>query len=72
MSRAFVKEDVAPPVPEAQGAFRALWSVNPSSQERELVQSSDDLLELVRWAASRHRGFYQVRDGDNIVLAEIG
>ena len=72
MSRAFVKEDVQPPDREPEGALRVLWSVGPSSQERELVNSGDDLLELMHWAATRPRGFYQVRDGENTVLAEIG
>lgn len=74
MSRAFVREDVAPPEPDPppQGAFRVLWSVDPTGEDRELVNAGDDLLELIHWAAaSRKGGFYQVRDDDNAVLAHI-
>lgn len=72
MSRAFVREDVSPPEPEPVGAFRVLWSVSLASREREIVHSGDDLLEIMRWARTQRRGFYEVRDAKNTVLAEIG
>ena len=72
MSRAFLREDAPTPEPERDGAYRVFRSTGPASPERELVNTGDDLLELVHWAETRPRGHYQLRDRDDIVLAEIG
>ena len=72
MSRAFLKEDAPQPEPEPQGAYRVVWSTGPASSDREVVHTGDDLLELLQWAAARPKGYYQLRDGEDDVLAEVG
>jgi hypothetical protein len=71
MSRAFIKEDSEAPEPERLGAYRALREVGLDELEPEPSFSSDDLLTVIRWAASRPTGRYLIRDADGTNLAEI-
>ncbi len=71
MSRAFIKEDSQAPEPERLGAYRALREVGLDELEPEPSFSNDDLLIVIRWAASRPTGRYLIRDADGINLAEI-
>jgi hypothetical protein len=71
MSRAFVKEDSQAPEPERLGAYRAWREVGLDELESEPAFSSDDVLEVIRWAASRPTGRYLIRDANGVNLAEI-
>jgi hypothetical protein len=66
MSRAFVREDVQ--VPEVEVLeFQAFVGSSDAP-----THQADDLLELLRWARDRGRGFVQVRDRAGVLLAEVG
>ncbi len=71
MSRAFVKEDSQAPEPERPRAYRAFREVGLDELEPEPSFSSDDLLAVISWAASRPTGRYLIRDAENTNLAEI-
>jgi hypothetical protein len=71
MSRAFVKEDNQTPELEKVGEYRALWGLSRSEVEPSIKFSSDDLLEVVKWAYSRVNGFYLLLDAKGTVMAEV-
>lgn len=71
MSRAFVKEDNQTPELEKAGEFRALWGLSRSQIEAEIKFSSDDLMEVIRWARSRIGGFYLLLDATGTILGEV-
>jgi hypothetical protein len=71
MSRAFIKEDNQTPELEKAGEFRALWGLSRSQIEAEIKFSSDDLMDVIKWARSRVSGFYLLIDGVGTVLGEV-
>jgi hypothetical protein len=72
MSRAFVKEDNQTPELEKSGEFRALWGLSRSQIELDVKFSSDDLMEVIKWARSRIGGFYLLLDATGTILGEVG
>jgi hypothetical protein len=72
MSRAFVKEDNQTPELEKSGEFRALWGLSRSQIELDVKFSSDDLMEVIKWARSRIGGFYLLLDAAGTILGEVG
>jgi hypothetical protein len=71
MSRAFIKEDNQTPELERAGEFRALWGLSRSEIESEIKFSSDDLMDVIRWARSKIGGFYLLIDAVGTILGEI-
>jgi hypothetical protein len=71
MSRAFIKEDNQIPELERAGEFRALWGLSRSQIELDVKFSSDDLMEVIKWARSRIGGFYLLLDAAGTILGEV-
>ena len=71
MSRAFIKEDDQTPELEKAGEFRALWGLSRSQIEIDIKFSSDDLMEVIKWARSRVGGFYLLIDAVGTILGEV-
>ena len=70
MSRAFVKEDVDVPEPEKVCEFRAYSGRSRFEIEPNVVYSSDNLTDVLRWAEGQ-LGYYQIRDNVGRMLAEV-
>jgi hypothetical protein len=71
VSRAFIKEDNQAPEPEKVGEYRAYWGLSRSEVEPSIKFSSDDLLEVIKWAYSRMGGFYLLLDAKGTLMAEV-
>ncbi len=71
MSRAFIKEDNQAPELEKAGEFRALWGLSRSEIELEIKYSSDNLMDVIKWARSRIGGFYLLIDAAGKILGEV-
>jgi hypothetical protein len=71
MSRAFVKEDNQAPELEKAGEFRALWGLSRSEIEPDIKFSSDDLMDVIKWARSRIGGFYLLINASGTILGEV-
>lgn len=71
MSRAFIKEDNQTPELEKAGEFRALWGLSRNQIEADIKFSSDDLMDVIRWARSRIGGFYLLIDATGTILGEV-
>jgi hypothetical protein len=71
MSRAFIKEDAAPPEAESLGEFRVYWGLSRYDVEAFVVYSSGDLLDVMQWALSQTRGYFQIRDALGMLLSEV-
>jgi hypothetical protein len=71
MSRAFIKEDAAPPEAEALGRYRVYWGLSRRDIDIQVVYSSDDLLDVLQWAQMQ-KGYFQIRDNVIKLLAEVG
>lgn len=75
MSRAFVKEEegarwTPPPPPPPPRAYRLVWADAQGS--RETVRETDDLLDALRWLASRERPGFELRGAAGELLATNG
>jgi hypothetical protein len=71
MSRAFIKEDNQAPELEKAGEFRALWGLSRRQIEPDIKFSSNDLMEVIKWAGSRVGGFYLLIDATGTILGEV-
>jgi hypothetical protein len=70
VSRAFIKEDAAPPETAVLGRYRVYWGLSRHDIDILVVHSSDDLLDVLQWA-QHQRGYHQIRDHAGKMLAEI-
>ncbi len=66
-----MKEDIQTPEPEKIGEYRALWGLSRGEIESEIKFSSDDLLDVIRWARSRIGGCYLLLDTAGTILGEV-
>jgi hypothetical protein len=66
-----MKEDNQAPELEKAGEFRALWGLSRSEIEPDIKFSSNDLMDVIKWARSRIGGYYLLLDKVGTVLGEV-